>query len=110
MTDPRHVLHVYGPDSPHDATYLVGTREALVALRASLDTVLAQERPAATRVDAFCADGEGFTFIVATAEEAQLWGLHLPYSNDIFATHEISGLRGPWQRPDILALIKQHPA
>jgi hypothetical protein len=105
MTDPRHVLHIYGPDSPHDTVFLLGTREALLSLRAGLDVVLAQENPAAFRVDAYCADGEGFATILATAEETQLQELCLPYTNDIF----VSRGSGPWQRPDILRLFKQTP-
>ena len=106
----QRVLHIYGQDSPHDACFLLGTREALLALREALDQVLAQEGPKAARVDTFTADGEGYATIVAEATEPQLWGVYLPYTNDIFASNPQSGLQGPWKRPDILTLIKQKPA
>jgi len=66
------MIQVYGQDSPHDPLLIMGDRESLQKLRASIDKAL-ETNDFGTHVD-FPADGEGYNIIVACEEAGgDLW-------------------------------------
>lgn len=74
-------LHVYGPDQWHGETFVVGNREALLALRDALDEALETGSGLAL---AYAADGEGFSCGVLLVEDEEVWAeVVLPYHSDL---------------------------
>ena len=55
------ILHVYGQHCEHDEAFIIGTRDALLALRAAIDASLTQDHAVA---EVYAADGEGYYLIV----------------------------------------------
>lgn len=51
------VLHIHAQSHWHDDATIIGTRDALRALRVAIDTALTGDPGHA---DVFCADGEGY--------------------------------------------------
>lgn len=70
------ILHVYGQHCEHDEAFIIGTRDALLALRAAIDASLTQDHAAA---DVYAADGEGYDLIVKCLPEDALDLKSLPY-------------------------------
>lgn len=63
-------LHVFGQWCGHDAVYVVGNLDALLALRKAVDEAL-NSGVGATEV--FAADGEGFEVYVARVDSSTEW-------------------------------------
>ena len=78
------VLHLYAQDSEHGEAYIVGNQEALMALRDSIDEVLAS---GSQGVEMIPADGEGYSLNVVQEDsdwQSSVWqGLEMPYQDEI---------------------------
>ena len=74
-------LHLYPQYHEHDHASIVGTREALTALRDALTRVL--DGPLSSDfVRAFPEDGEGFSLVLLRTEDPKVWeALDLPYAD-----------------------------
>lgn len=79
-------LHMYGHHEPHGAVELVGTAQALGALRAAIGGALSSSS-GKVRAVFFCADGEGYTLGVkannANWQSDDWQDLPLPYCVDL---------------------------
>lgn len=72
-------LHLYAQVSHHQEAWVVGTPEALTALRDALTRALEDGRPAVAHS---CAqDGEGYAVLVLPQTEREMSELFLPYTN-----------------------------
>src|SRR5579884_1485756 len=70
-------LHVYAQDVWHDEARIVGTREALIALREAIDRALAEGKAEA---EAIAGDGEGYGVEIACASRQTVQDAPLPYT------------------------------
>lgn len=92
-------LHIYGPISHHDHSFIVGTRETLKRLRDAIDSALAEGKG---KLSTFTADGEGFELEVYREEEECYWdNALLPYTDEIAKDYRKDAV-GPWD------LFKKH--
>jgi hypothetical protein len=89
-----HVLHLYAQDSWHDPAYIVGSRQALQALRDGLDVAL---RGDDAQVQVMVNDGEGHTVHVTIVDEALSDRLNLPYIDCIARDSNGADALQPWQ-------------
>jgi hypothetical protein len=64
----------------HDEAGIVGTRDALVLLRAAIDDALTSGM---STFETFAADGEGYDLSVVCVEAEKLDGVQLPYTDPI---------------------------
>lgn len=81
-------LHVYAQQAPHDEAFIVGNREALLALRRAINAALASGQG---KADASVADGEGFSIHVIL-QEGDIYSpewlmVAVPYTGDWAAEH-----------------------
>lgn len=67
MKRPERFLQIYGPSFLHSAVFLVGTKEALESLRASIDQALEREDGTGMHMDGFATEVEE-TYNVAVIE------------------------------------------
>lgn len=70
-------LHIHAAEEPHEEAYIVGNRDALVALRDAIDRAVMSGRPEYARV--FTADGEGFAAVVVPMQD--MTDMAVPYAN-----------------------------
>jgi hypothetical protein len=73
-------LHVYSPSMWHDEVGIVGTRDALVLLRAAIDDALTDGQ---STFETFAADGEGYDLHVVCVEPEDMDGVQLPYTDHV---------------------------
>lgn len=78
------ILHVYAPVTWHDEAGIVGTRDALVALRAAIDDALANRR---STFETFVANGEGYDLHVVCVEPEDLDRIEYPYTHPFAQSH-----------------------
>jgi len=71
-----HTLHIYAQGYWHGDAFIVGTREALVALRDAIDGAIAN---GSADCESSVNDGEGFRARVLQMDEGQLQKLEQPY-------------------------------
>ena len=76
------LLHVLGADGPHDEVMIVGTADALRALRDAISRALEVGEGAAKGT--LTRDGEGFWPFVVRATEAQMEQVPLHYTGEPF--------------------------
>lgn len=70
-------IHLYGQHSEHDEAFIIGTRDALIALRKAIDAALeAQEATA----EVYANDGEGYDLIVKCVSEDAMEFEPTPYA------------------------------
>jgi len=74
------LLHVFSQSFEHDDAAVVGTREALLALKAGIERALADERGVAM-VDARVNDGEGFFLNVYCVDDRTMRFVGVPYAD-----------------------------
>lgn len=82
--DRLNCLHIYAQEYGHDQAYVVGEREALIALRDAIDRVLANEEDNKETFEAYAGDGEGFDVIVRCVDNTVFEELMLPYTDEVF--------------------------
>jgi len=69
----NELLHIYAQDSWHQPVTIVGNRSALEALRDAIQSAIDTGQNAATTVDVFTNDGEGYEVLIMPCEDAVLW-------------------------------------
>jgi hypothetical protein len=84
MDSEDNTLHIYSPEWWHNDAFVIGTRPALVALKAAIDTALAD---GAGSTESFVNDGEGFTVAVILTDEAGMNRLNAPYTDEVAMDH-----------------------
>jgi hypothetical protein len=85
-----NVLHIYAQEYWHTDAHIIGTRDALITLRDTINKALSKhERKAHCSV--FAADGEGYRVMVGVATKDSMNILQLPYV-DTEATGEPRGM------------------
>lgn len=72
-------LHVYAQSAWHDEAFIVGTREAIAALRAGLNNMLTTGQTQ-IRLEMMAADGEGYSLFVMVADEDTMVKLAAQYT------------------------------
>ena len=72
-------LHVYGQEQQHEEVYILGTKEALIALKTAIDKVIQTDKPGLAA--AFTTDGEGFYTIVKQIDSEGMKDYCLPYTD-----------------------------
>lgn len=86
-------LHIYAQDAWHDSAYVVGTREALEALRAAVGSALHGDRSAFC---AFTGDGEGYTIHLGLTDSDTLGRMRMPYTDEHAVDERASAIQ-PWE-------------
>jgi hypothetical protein len=80
MTPPDEVwLHLYAQPDWHADARILGTREALMGLRAAIDRALSDGEAA---LGAFAGDGEGYTVTIGVVSRAGVQNAPVPYTAD----------------------------
>lgn len=82
-------LHLYAQFTWHDEAYICGTRDALTALRDSIDKALAN---GSDELFTFVNDGEGYSVHTVVATDEQMRSLRNPYTDEMAAACG----RGTW--------------
>lgn len=72
-------LHIYAQYAYHDPALILGTRDALVALRDGIDRALEHENGEAT-VEGITADGEGYGVEIKRVPRRAVHDARLPYT------------------------------
>lgn len=93
MGDAKGTLHIYAQGSFHERAYIVGTPEALEALRGAIDLALSKGKGTSA---SFVNDGEGFDTVVIQVDPETAKKLAVPYSNDYASENDASAL-WPWK-------------
>lgn len=75
-------LHIYAQAHSHQDAYIVGNREALIALKEAIEMVLISKKDGVFGMDAFTSDGEGYKIIVVETDDME--HMVLPYTGDDF--------------------------
>lgn len=75
MTDA--FLHIHAQHCQHDEAFIIGNRDALIALRTAIDNVLTHNTPQI--VDAFVSDGEGFEAHIVLRTDTEMSTEVVPY-------------------------------
>lgn len=70
-------LHIYAQAYQHQEAWVVGTKDALTALRDALNVALASGDP--TAMTAFTNDGEGYKVILWPVSEGKVQDFRTPY-------------------------------
>lgn len=70
-------LHIYAQHCQHDEAFIIGNRDALIALRTAIDNVLTYNTPQI--VDAFVSDGEGFEAHIVLQTDIEMNTAEAPY-------------------------------
>jgi len=76
---PTKTLHIFAQQSWHEEAFLIGTKEALTAVRDAINMAL---RDGESSASAFAADGEGYDIIVRVVDESVMNKLALPYTSE----------------------------
>jgi hypothetical protein len=71
-----NVLHVYGQHSWHDSAYVVGDKNALMALRDAIDEAI---KNGIGKAHVFVADGEEYTLNVVEKNSDSMENMSYPY-------------------------------
>ena len=74
-------LHVHGQYAYHDGAKLVGTREALTALRDAIDRALA-DKNGESEMGAIAGDGEGHGIEIRRVPRSAVQNSPVPYTAD----------------------------
>jgi hypothetical protein len=69
-------IHLYSQYSEHDEAFIIGTRDALIALREAIDAALEAQKATAV---VYARDGEGYDLIVQCVSEDYMEIARLPY-------------------------------
>lgn len=75
------ILHIYGQYAWQDDVQICGTRDALVALRDTIDAALGENSVASTE-PFFCTDGEGYGITVYRTKGLEMPIGSMPYAAD----------------------------
>ena len=104
------ILHVHGPGAWHDPACLVLDLVAARDLRVVLTELLAAGRSGdSRRMDAFAADGEGFSLVVTLLTDPESWRTAaLPYHDEIAAAGSDEAVH-PLDRPGVANLFTPDP-
>lgn len=90
------LLHVYGQAAWHDDVYIVGNRQALLALKRAIEDALTGQKGV---LNAMTNDGEGYSVIVLNLPNGQgnqVWvELAVPYSEEM-AKESRENAKWPW--------------
>jgi hypothetical protein len=100
MQETTLLLHVHAPHSQHDEAYLIGTREALLAVRAAIDQALSPTGQGCC--EAMVTDGEHFDCIIIRDDRPWQHGWQeraLPYTAESAKECSPKAL-WPWQTPE----------
>lgn len=76
----NNILHIYSQEIWHDSAHIVGTKDALIALRDAIDLALKENK---SMFESFTNDGEGFPVIINLLDEKTLAKLSVPYIDEI---------------------------
>lgn len=89
-------LNVYGPQGPHDPTFIVGDRESLTELMYAIGHLLYDRSYPdnnETLFDAYDSNGEGYNICVKLFDENCNLGdgeLKLPYTSADYNSHQMN--------------------
>lgn len=82
-TKPPNILHIYAQEEYHGDAQIVGTRDALIRLRETIDTVLqttSEHYKVTCTAQFFANDGDGYEVTVACFPDFMIKSLMIPYS------------------------------
>ncbi len=82
-------LHLYAQPSQHTDAWVVGTLDALQALRDAIDAALVTGQ--ASSMSAYANDGEGYVLVVLPRTKEELDALTTPYTEDFAHPSEPAG-------------------
>lgn len=85
-------MHIYGQQSWHDSSYIVGTREDLVKLRDAIDAAIGLEKK--TQMF-YVNDGEGYDVMIYRVDDHTAGRLAVPYTEEM-AREQGSDKVWPW--------------
>ena len=88
-------LHIYGQFNPHDSVSIIGSRQDLVNLMATINKALYSP----TKSSHYTSDGEGFDVYVVALEEPRYDGqdLTFPYADGFGCIERMNQNRiSPW--------------
>jgi hypothetical protein len=76
-------LNIYGQEFYHTDAFIVGTKEALSALRAALNKALDDDDDSVpvANLQIFASDGEGYSINIICASDEDMEKLELPYND-----------------------------
>lgn len=82
-TEPPNVLHIYAQEFHHGDAQIVGTRDALIRLRETIDTVLqttSEHYKVTCSAQFYANDGEGYETTVICLPDFIAHSLPMPYT------------------------------
>lgn len=90
----KGILHIHGQYAHHTDAYIVGTRDALLALKTAINAALNNDVGSA---NSYCSDGEGFSIYVIEISEESMKRAAVPYSADYAAeSSDSKAVSWPW--------------
>jgi hypothetical protein len=85
MTDEKRknqwALHIYEQEHEHNSAQIIGTRNALAALRCAINEAIYDD---CGEAEFFPTDGEGYSVLVVQATDAEMRTLPVPYAEYSF--------------------------
>ncbi len=75
-----NTLHIYGPEEWHFPAKLIGTKEAFIHMRNSLNKII-DENKKTTHFESFCSDGEGFDCEIYCLSDEEMNNQDVPYTH-----------------------------
>lgn len=81
MSDTRY-LHIYAQAFWHEEAVIVGNRDALLALADAINVAVLSGDSGTESMEAFTADGEGYTVRVRLMDYDGMRKLRLPYTDE----------------------------